>query len=332
MAGVNRPPTNAQNEVLTLVLVQLPRPTLAGVRTLAVLSVVVNVGIIVTGGAVRLTGSGLGCPTWPRCSEDSFVSHPALGIHGAIEFGNRLITFVIAAVVGLAWLAALRLRPRRRDLVTLATILLAGVPLQAVAGGITVLTHLNPWWVSVHFLISPALVAVAVVFLRRCRETAGPTRPTVPQPVRQLAYATFAAAALVIYIGTLVTGSGPHAGDERAPRNGLDPEAVSQLHADVAFLLLGLTIGTLLAFRAVGAPDRALRAAWWLLGTEIAQSVVGFAQYFTGLPTLLVGIHLLGSALMVVAATAMVLGTREAAPAEVAEPPGADRPELAPVP
>jgi cytochrome c oxidase assembly protein subunit 15 len=312
--------------------VRLPRPTLTSVRYLAIASVVVNIAIIVTGGAVRLTGSGLGCPTWPRCTEDSFVSHPALGIHGAIEFGNRLITFVVAAVVGLAWLAALRARPRRRDLVGLATILLAGVPLQAVAGGITVLTDLNPWWVSVHFLLSPALVAVAVVFVRRCGEAAGPTRPTVPRSVRQLAYATFAAAAVVVYVGTLVTGSGPHAGDERAPRNGLDPESISQLHADVAFLLLGLTIGTLLAFRAVGAPDRARRATRWLLGIEIAQSVIGFTQYFTGLPTTLVGLHLLGSALMVVAATAMVLGTREPAPAGAVEPPGAERPALAQVP
>lgn len=311
---------------------QLPRPTLTGVRHLAVASVVVNIAIIVTGGAVRLTGSGLGCPTWPRCTEDSFVSHPALGIHGAIEFGNRLITFVVAAVVGLAWLAALRLRPRRRDLVALASILLAGVPLQAVAGGITVLTGLNPWWVSVHFLLSPALVAIAVIFVRRCGEPAGRTQPTVPRPVRQLAYATFAAAAVVIYIGTLVTGSGPHAGDERAPRNGLDPESISQLHTDVAFLLLGLTIGTLLAFRAVGAPDRALSATRWLLGVEVAQSVIGFAQYFTGLPTVLVGLHLLGSALMVVTATTMVLGTREAASTEPVGPPRTERPAPTPVP
>ncbi len=296
--------------------VPLPRPTAAQVRGLAVATLVANVTIVVTGGAVRLTGSGLGCPTWPRCSDGSFVSHPALGLHGVIEFGNRLLTFAVAAAVGLAWLAVLRLAPRRRDLLTLSTVLLLGVPFQAVMGGLTVLTDLNPWVVSAHFLVSPALIAVAVVFVRRSGENFGVARPTVPLPVRRLAQALLGTAFAVMYVGTLVTGSGPHAGDARAPRNGLDPETMSHLHADLVFLLVGLTVGVLIAFHATGAPARARRAAGWLLALELAQGAVGFVQYVTDLPALLVGIHLLGAALLVAVATWTVVGTRSLDAAE----------------
>ncbi|HZC26268.1 MAG TPA: COX15/CtaA family protein [Actinopolymorphaceae bacterium] len=290
---------------------QLPRPTVAQIRGLAVATIVANIGIVVTGGAVRLTGSGLGCPTWPECTTGSFVPHAALGWHGAIEYGNRLLTFVLAAVVGLAWLAALRTYPRRRDLVGLATILLLGIPLQAVMGGITVLTDLNPWVVSAHFMVSPALIAVAVVFARRTYESEGAARPSVPPSVRRLAQATLGTAFVVMYAGTVVTGSGPHAGDAKAPRNGLDPEAVSHLHADLVFLLVGLTVGTLVALRATGAPERARRAALWLLVLEVGQAIVGFVQYATGLPPAVVNLHLLGAALTVAAATWVVTGTRE---------------------
>jgi cytochrome c oxidase assembly protein subunit 15 len=278
-------------------------------RRLAIAALVVNIVIVVTGGAVRLTGSGLGCPSWPTCSETSYVSHPELGIHGWIEFGNRLMTFVVAGVVGLAWLAALRFRPRRPDLVRPATILLLGVPLQAVMGGITVLTDLNPWTVSAHFMLSPTLIAVAVVFVCRAGEPKGSRTLAAPLSVRRLSQATLATTFLVMYAGTIVTGTGPHAGDARAPRIPLDSEMVSQFHADLVFLLLGLTIGTLVALHATGAPGRARRAAATLLGLELAQGAVGFVQYWTGLPELLVGIHLLGSALLVASATWVVAGT-----------------------
>ncbi len=298
-------------------------------RGLALASLVANILIVVTGGAVRLTGSGLGCPSWPQCSSESFVSHPELGIHGLIEFGNRLLTFVVAIVVGLAWLAALRMRPRRRDLIRLSTVLLLGIPFQAVMGGMTVLTDLNPWVVSAHFLVSPALITVAVVLVRRVGEPEGPVRPTVPVPVRRLAIATFVVTFVVMYVGTIVTGSGPHAGDARAPRNGLDPEMMSQLHADLVFLLVGLTIGTLVALRATGAPARAQRAATWLLIAELAQGVVGFTQYFTGLPAVIVGAHLLGAALTVAAAIWTMLGTRERVNVDAPAPAGPT--EFAPV-
>ncbi|NYH89598.1 COX15/CtaA family protein [Actinopolymorpha rutila] len=301
---------------------QVPRPTLGHIRGLAVASLVANLGIVVTGGAVRLTGSGLGCPTWPRCTDTSFVAHPELGWHGAIEFGNRLLTFVLAIVVGLTWLAAMRYLPRRRDLRWLSGILLLGIPAQAVVGGITVLTHLNPWVVGAHFMVSPALVAVAVVLARRTREPGGPMAPTVPRPVRGLVYGLFATAVAVLYLGTVVTGSGPHAGDLQARRNGLDPAAVSQVHADVVLLLIGLTVGMLAAVWATGAPARARRAALALLLVEVGQGAVGFVQYFTGLPAALVGIHVGGAALTLAVATWLLVGTRGPA-ATADEVPGA---------
>jgi len=289
----------------------LRAPTRTTVRRFAVASLVANVVIVVTGSAVRLTGSGLGCPSWPRCSGRSFVTHGALGVHGAIEFGNRMLTFVLAAVAIATWLVVIRYRPRRRSLVVLATLLALSVPAQAVLGGLTVLTDLNPWVVSSHLLFSLAIIALAVVLVRRVDERDEPARPTVPRPVTLLARTTFAASWVVLALGTVVTGSGPHAGDVDSPRNGLAPAAVSQLHADAVFLLLGLTIGSLLALRATGAPERACRAAAWLLGIELLQGAVGITQYLTDLPIVLVGLHVLGAALVSAAASWLMLGLRD---------------------
>src|SRR4051812_25017916 len=161
-------------------------------RPLAVSSLVVNILIVVTGGVVRLTGSGLGCPTWPRCTTDSFVSHRALGVNGYIEFGNRLLTFVLAAVAIATWATAMRLRPRRPAIRRLAGLLMLAIPVQAVIGGISVLTDLNPWVVSFHLLASLAMVAVAVVLLRRVSELDGPAHPTVSAPLVWLVRGVFA--------------------------------------------------------------------------------------------------------------------------------------------
>jgi cytochrome c oxidase assembly protein subunit 15 len=279
-------------------------------RRLALASLVANITLVVTGGAVRLTGSGLGCPTWPRCTEGSFVAHDALGVHGVIEFSNRMLTFLLVVIALATWAAAMRLEPARRSIRWLATGLLLGIPVQAVVGGISVLTDLNPWVVSLHLLTSLALVSMAVVLVRRLEEQDRPARPTVPRHVVLLTRTLLVVTALVLYVGTVVTGSGPHAGDAHSPRNGLTPSTVSQLHADLVFLLVGLTVGTWLALRAVNAPERALRAARWLLGLEIAQGVVGFTQYATDLPVVLVGIHMLGAALITAAATSLALGIR----------------------
>jgi cytochrome c oxidase assembly protein subunit 15 len=280
---------------------------------LAVASLAVNVLIVVTGGVVRLTGSGLGCPTWPRCTEESFTPHGAMTVHSAIEFGNRLVTFLIAAVAIATFVAAWRTgRPALRRL---ALVLALGVPAQAVLGGVTVLTDLNPWIVAGHLLVSMAMICVAVVLVRRVREPDTDPVPTTADGVRWLTWAIFWCGWAVLYVGTVVTGSGPHAGDAEAPRNGLDPRSVSQLHTDLVFLLLGLTVALVLVLRSAEAPRRLRDAATLLLAVELAQGVVGFAQYFTGLPVVLVGLHLLGAALTAAAMTWVVLGTRDRLPA-----------------
>lgn len=267
-------------------------------------SLVANTGIVVTGGAVRLTGSGLGCPTWPRCTEDDFTPHGALDFHSAIEFGNRLLTFVLVAVAVLTFVAAVR--TGRRHLVGLAAVLAAGIPLQAVIGGITVLTDLNPWIVSLHLLLSMALVGLSVRFLQVLDR---PT-PAVGGPATTLAWIVLAAAWVVLYLGTVVTGSGPHAGDAYSPRNGLDPLQWSQLHADAVFLYLGLTIGLLLCLMAVRADRAAVRVVVWLLVAQLAQGAIGFVQYFNDLPELLVGLHMLGAAILSALTTAALLRVR----------------------
>ncbi len=290
------------------------------VRGLAIASLVSQAGIVVTGGAVRLTGSGLGCPTFPRCTQDSYVNTAEYGIHGFIEFGNRLLTFVLAAIALATLVAVLLQRPRRRDLVEPAVVLFLGIPIQALIGGITVLTELNPWVVMLHFVASALLIGVATVLVKRTREPAGPVRPIggglAGTWLRRLAAVVTAVVYVVVYLGTIVTGSGPHAGDEAAQRTGLDVESVAQLHVDAVFLLIGLTVGTWFAARAAGSPGRVAQAAAVLLGVELAQGLIGFTQYFTGLPVVLVGLHMLGSTILVMAAVWLLLATRERVPLE----------------
>lgn len=283
-------------------------------RGLAIALLVSNIGIVITGGAVRLTDSGLGCPTWPRCTDESYVPHGELGIHGVVEFGNRLLTFVLAAIALATWLALLRAVPRRRVATRLAFAIGLGIPAQAVVGGLTVLTNLDPWVVNLHLMVSMALIVLGVVLIARVDEADEPARSAVPGAVRALARLTFAATVVVVYVGTIVTGSGPYAGDAAAVRNGLDPDRISQLHADAVFLLVGLTIGLLFALRAVGAPRRSHRAVSVLLAVELSQGVVGFVQYFTGLPVIAVGLHLAGAALVMAAATGVLVAIRHRPP------------------
>jgi cytochrome c oxidase assembly protein subunit 15 len=295
-------------------------------RPAAWASLVGNIAIVLTGGVVRLTGSGLGCPTWPRCTEESFVPHGELGLHGAIEFGNRMMTFLLVAIAVVTFVVAWR--SGRRSATRLALVLALGVPAQAVIGGVTVLTQLNPWIVAFHLLVSLAMIGVAVMLLRRIDDGEGPTNPVVPGPLRRLVQLTFAVGWVVLYLGTVVTGSGPHAGDLEAPRNGLDPRLLSQLHTDAVFLLVGLTIATGLALRAVGAPARARRAAWLLLAVELGQGVVGFVQYYLDLPIALVALHLLGAALTSAALAWLLLSVREPATDPAPVDPGAGTPAV----
>ena len=267
----------------------------AVVSRVALANAVANGAIVLTGGAVRLTGSGLGCPTWPRCTDASFVATPELAGHGVIEFGNRLLTFALTAVAVATVVAVWR--STRRDLRPLAALSLLGIPAQALLGGITVLTGLNPWTVAAHFLVSMALVAVATVLWLRSREP-GVGQPLLRRPFVLLVSGIAAVTAVVLVIGTVVTGSGPHSGDPEAGRTGFDPELVSQLHADVVFLLMGLTLALLVTLYATDSPGRVRRAARDLLVVQLAQGVIGYVQYFTDLPIALVLVHMLGAVLI----------------------------------
>jgi cytochrome c oxidase assembly protein subunit 15 len=284
------------------------------VTRLSLATLVANSLIVVTGAAVRLTDSGLGCPTWPRCTDESYTNTPELGIHGYIEFGNRMLTFALGVAIGLAIVVAAIQRRRRRSLVRLAAVQLIGILAQAVIGGITVLTGLNPWTVSAHFLVSMALIYAAFALWQRSREGDGPRRYVVPTSLVWLARAVASVTGLVLVVGTIVTGSGPHSGDSKAARTGFDPALVSQLHADAVFLLLGVTIAALFAFRAAAEawPDASALApaVAVLFAVEVAQAGVGFVQYFTQLPVLVVGLHIAGACAVWIAALRVLFAAR----------------------
>jgi heme a synthase len=268
-------------------------------RAWAIVSLVMNIAIVVTGGLVRLTGSGLGCPTWPRCTEDSYASHPALGIHGAIEFGNRLFTLVLIIAAALTFIIAVLYRENgrpRTDLRWLAAALALGIPLQGVIGGITVLTQLNPYVVGLHLLLSMVLISLAVWLVRKTWHLApaGVSGPSVA-----ITRVTFLLMWLAIWLGTLVTGSGPHAGDENAPRNGLDAMLLTRLHTSLVYATVAASVVCFWLLRS--------RAAMLLLLVEIMQAGIGIAQYQLGLPFWLVALHLLGASLAIAATTNLVL-------------------------
>jgi cytochrome c oxidase assembly protein subunit 15 len=291
-------------------------------RWSAYLSLGLNVLLVVTGGAVRLTGSGMGCPTWPRCVDSSYFATPPLGYHGQIESWNRRLGVAVGIVAALVLVIALTQLRRDRRQVGWAAAVLGGIPLQAVLGGITVLTHLNPWVVACHFLASIVVILAAYRLCLAVQEPGGAIQPQVGAPLRALNQVLLVITGAVIVVGTVVTGSGPHAGDEHARRTGLDPGMIAQLHADLVMLLIGLSIAWYFALRAVGAPDRARQAAVVLVGIELAQGAIGFVQYFTHLPIMLVGAHLAGACAVWLAAlrTQTTIRVRQPAPALVAPP------------
>ncbi|MGZ4654199.1 COX15/CtaA family protein [Oryzihumus sp.] len=287
-----------------------PNPWL---RRILLANVMLEVGIVVTGGLVRLTGSGLGCPTWPECVPGSFtpVAHQAQGIHKVIEFGNRTLTSVVGIAAVAVILAVWKLAPGRRALLRLSTLPLLGVVAQAVLGGITVLTGLNPATVAAHFLLSMVIVAISTLLLVRAGEGDAAPTPVARREVGLLARVTVALGAVVLALGTVVTGSGPHSGDAEHPtRFGFDPRSVSWLHADAVMLFTGLVVATVVAVRLVDAPGRTRRAWTWVLVVTLAQGVVGYVQYFTGLPEAVVALHMLGASLLVVTLTRGLLSLR----------------------
>lgn len=282
--------------------IPLPRITL--------INLCAQVGIVLTGGAVRLTGSGLGCPTFPSCTEEDFFPTPELEINGVIEFANRTLTGVIGLIAVLTLYAVWRLG--RRDLLASALGVLLGIAGQALLGGLTVLTGLNPWTVALHFLVSMTLVAVATRLHLRAR-TPTVERAPVAGAQRWLVMAMAVNLAIVLALGTVTTGSGPHSGDPEAGRTGLDVAAMSRIHAESVYLLVGLTIALILLTRK--GPALVHRAASWVLGAEVAQGLIGITQYLTKLPVPLVEAHLLGAALLVVAMSRLwyVAGPRSTA-------------------
>lgn len=287
------------------------------------MAVVVDVLIVVTGGAVRLTGSGLGCPTWPRCTATSLLPetsehHSAINV--AIEFGNRQITWIVGAVAIACAILALRQAPRRRDLVRLGFGMVGMVVLQAVVGGVSVLYELDWGWIAIHFLLSMVLLWIAVGFYVRSREGDDPPRLLVRRELAVVMWALVAVTGATLVAGTIVTATGPHAGDPGTSRLDLNPRDVTQLHADLVFLLIGLTVALWFALKAFDAAPSMRKAVAVLFAAEMAQGVIGYVQYFTHVPAVLVGFHMFGACVVWIAALMVAFRSRERGPLAVPPP------------
>ena len=299
-------------------------PTATSLRRIALAGVVANAAIMSTGAAVRLSKSGLGCPDWPQCTRSSIVASHTAGqttLNTWIEFGNRLLNFPLVAVAAIVFIAAWRYRPpgaqgRRKDLLWLSAALPAGVVAQAVLGGIVVLTRLDPVWVSIHFLTSTAIVGAAVMLHTRCGEGAGPATPLVRREIRVLGRALVAVVGLMVAAGTIVTGTGPLAGSADTPRYHLPLIGVTQFHADIGWLMAGVTTGLMAGLVFSAAPRRAVVRGWIFAGLLLAQGAIGYAQYFSGLPAGLVWVHVTVAVLVWIAALRLFFALRDRGPAE----------------
>ncbi|MET0976243.1 MAG: COX15/CtaA family protein [Leifsonia sp.] len=283
----------------------LPTQIDGRVRLFAWLSLAAQIVLIGTGGLVRLTASGLGCPTWPTCTADSLVNTPEMGIHGVIEFGNRLMTFVLVVIAIAMFLLVIRMRAERRDLFVLSLLIGLGIPAQGVIGGLSVLTGLNPYVVGLHFVVSIVLVCLATTLVYRVYTAPGARELVAPRWYALIAHTTSFAVAITILVGILTTGSGPHAGDADAPRNGLNPEVLQHVHSWPAYLTLALTLAMLAGALVRRVPGGG--AVWLLLGVEVAQIIVGLVQARTGLPAPLVGLHMVLAACLAAAMVNVVL-------------------------
>jgi heme a synthase len=290
----------------------MPQMVNPWLRRVVLANLILEIGIVVTGGLVRLTGSGLGCPTWPQCVPGSFtpVAHQAQGFHKLIEFGNRTLTSVVGVAALLVIVAIWRWAPGRPALRRISVLPLTGVLLQAVLGGITVLTGLNPAIVAAHFLASMVLVSLSTYLLYRVVEGDESPVSLVRPEIRSMAWGTAALGGVVLILGTMVTGSGPHSGDAATPRFGFDPRTISWLHADTVMLFAGLVVAVLLAVRLTATEPRPRKVWHSVLGVTVLQGLVGYTQYFTGLPEVLVMVHMLGASLLAVSLTCGVLSLR----------------------
>ncbi len=288
----------------------LTAPVTKALRRLATLMVVTQSLIVVTGASVRLTGSGLGCSTWPECTPGSYTptpDQPEAPLHAWIEFGNRLLTFVLL-LNALALMFSI-LRNRRRDLRLLGALQIIGILAQGVLGGITVLTGLNPATVAAHFLLSILIIAAALSLRQRVHGIT-PSQISLNPLTRRISQGLLILTFLVILMGTVVTGSGPHAGDSTAERFNLDSKMMAWLHADLVIALLGTTIALLIAIR-LGESEQ-VKEEWGgrvrlFLIVCLAQGLIGYVQYFTGLPEVIVAFHIIGSILVWLSAWNIVI-------------------------
>jgi heme a synthase len=299
---------------------RLPYPSQALQRALAIAAIITQAGIGVTGSIVRVTGSGLGCPTWPQCFPGSMVpiEHPEYAtLNQWIEYGNRMLTVVVVFVAALCVLAAWRIyldHPSRKRLLRLAWVMPAGVVAQAVIGGITVLTDLLWWIVALHFLPTTVLVWMAVILLRAFTEGDQPPRPRVPHSSRPVLGVLVASLAGLLIAGTVVTGAGPHGGDPDVERFDAPIETLTRIHA--AFLYLFLAVLVVLGVQWYRA--RVEKKLWlhyttvWVIA--LAQGVLGVVQYRLGIPEALVSLHVLGSMLIIVATAALWCAARDRGP------------------
>jgi len=278
-------------------------------------SLVSQILIVVTGGVVRLSGSGLGCPTWPKCTDASLVTVPAQGYHGVIEFANRMLTFALAVIAVATLIVVFRKGVDRAMRVrSLAVVLFLGIPAQAVLGGFTVLFKLNPWFVGAHFILSAVMIVIATVLVWR---SVSPDALVVPARAYALAPWVWVIGMIAVVIGVLVTGAGPHSGDAQSVRNGLDLETLEHFHSYPAYALLALVLIQFFVLRRAdkvesGTAGRSLPTVIvsWLLVVLFAQVVVGVAQARLGVPVGLVEIHMLLASCLISLVTFHFLSAR----------------------
>lgn len=320
------PPSKCAERVLSTIvsvspaslISRLPIPTFGVQKALAVLTVIAQCGIAVTGTIVRVSQSGLGCPKWPQCASGSLVpiADPVLGqTHQWIEFGNRLLTFGVTAVSILMFLAALLSTPRRRRYVLLALTMPLGVVLQAVVGGMTVLLQLQWWSVCVHFLVSPLLIWLSVLVLRAVDEGDEPAHPVVRGPARGLLVAQSVLIVAVLVAGTFVTAAGPHAGDYRSPRLDIPIPTLTAIHGGLVVALVLVLSGIGVLIRTQLSENRVLRARYRaLVAVVLANGAIGITQYLLKVPETMVPFHVLGAVLVTAGGASMWCAARDRGP------------------
>ena len=275
-------------------------------------SLVSQILIVVTGGLVRLTGSGLGCPTWPKCTEESFVTVPEMGWHGIIEFGNRLLTFVLIIIALFTFIVVRRtLNNLRKGLTWPALLLGLGIIAQALLGGLTVLTGLNSWVVGAHFLLSGVLTSIAAVLVWRVYS---PVHLPLSYSAVRLAWPIFVLGWVTVAIGVIVSGAGPHAGDATTPRNGFDLEIWQHYHSWPAYIMTGLVAIALAAvwlkLDSNKLENPAIKSLGALLGVSVLQAILGVVQSNLGVPALMAGAHMFGAAVIISLLTFQLLALR----------------------